>query len=566
MNEYHVVFRCDITTNNQPQLSYASGREDQMTGPGLAPIITTRVYPSLVKDNDSRVTLEEVRYQQAFGDRREQLPFSPIINSKDVSDDVQLIISGKHIVQDNQLLPAYRFVERFQDVRHIFKTPLVDIQPIQRFGTTIKDLWFGEYVLYSEINNRRAALAGPIDVPLMAVNPGLSIAVPIAWSELRRALSSYPNYYREVNRAPESVGEWREHPEKADIIEIFFKRNVYSFSSIGLKVKDETNKDAIIVGHVSGGFSGRVGTSVEAVAENMIGHGYCSDAMIMDEGFDVFQLINSESENGGYQFTNEEILRAAAALTADLIRRSKTQNDVRNSNKVGNLNDNILDELDQCLKNSPDQDEDLRRANILFPVKPLRTQIRSILIFAKKIPCKVDRTIKTNFGDYITAEGDLKFHTCFQPQGIFGQYVDATRILGYYNPNDGKVYINDTLDKSVKGETCIHEGLHFYSVHNGEQLQRRFNEGVTEYFTKKKSASVGLESSDIAYRKEWEIVSQIANKFGEEALKKAYFQGEANALKTVIDEQLGQGTFDEISQCLENGNYYKAKKILKQGI
>ena len=153
-----------------------------------------------------------------------------------------------------------------------------------------------------------------------------------------------------------------------------------------------------------------------------------------------------------------------------------------------------------------------------------------------------------------------------QPQEVFGQSVDATRMLGYYNPSDGKVYINDALDRTVKGETCIHEGLHFYSIHDGEQLQRRFNEGVTEYFTKKKAASVGLESADIAYQQEVKIISQIADRFGEDSLKKAYFQGEINALKTVIDGQLGEGVFDEISKCLEYGNYYKAKKILKQGI
>lgn len=200
------------------------------------------------------------------------------------------------------------------------------------------------------------------------------------------------------------------------------------------------------------------------------------------------------------------------------------------------------------------------------------------MVFAKRISSKtsnsgvssvvetVDRIIKTNFGDYITTENDLKAHICFQPQEIFGQSVDATRVLGYYKSSDGKVYINDALDRTVKSETCIHEGLHFCSVHDGEQLQRRFNEGVTEYFTKKKAASVGLESATIAYRQEVEIVSQIADRFGEESLKKAYFHGEVNGLKTVIDEQLGKGAFDEISKCFEYGNYYKAKKILKQGI
>ena len=381
MNEYHVVFRHDITTDKTPKLSLASGIEDKPTGPGNAPTITIRRYPSLVKHNDSNVTFEMVRYQQNVADAGP--PYRPMIDGNDVSNNVQLIVSGKHIVQNNQLLSPYRFVEHFQDVRHIFKTPQVRTQPIQQLGIEIDNLWFGENVLYSRISERRAALVSPIDVPLMVVNPDFGFAVPVDWSDLATALSSYPNYYREVkDTPPERAGEWRRHPEKANTVEIFFKRNVYSFSSVGLQVKDETNQDTIIVGHVSGGSSGRVGTSVEAVAENMIGYGYCSDAMIMDEGFDVFQLINPESDNG-YRFTNEEILRSAAALATHLIEEREPE--VRNPSKVANLNETFLQELDECLENSPNQNEDFMRVNELFPVQPLRAQIRTVLVFAKRM-------------------------------------------------------------------------------------------------------------------------------------------------------------------------------------
>ena len=64
----------------------------------------------------------------------------------------------------------------------------------------------------------------------------------------------------------------------------------------------------------------------------MAEYGNCSDALIMDEGFDVFQLANID-ERSNLKFDNEEILKITAQHMSDLLEddnnkaiKSKTKN------------------------------------------------------------------------------------------------------------------------------------------------------------------------------------------------------------------------------------------------
>lgn len=133
----------------------------------------------------------------------------------------------------------------------------------------------------------------------------------------------------------------------------------------------------------------------------------------------------------------------------------------------------------------------------------------------------------TNFQDDTTFKNELNTrHPDLKKLGI-----DPSSVMG--ESYQGKIYINK--DKADIG-TAYHEQLHHYSNQKfidacGVIDGVKFNEGVTEYFTRQ------IYSGDRSghYDSEYAVARVIAGKLGEDILKKAYFQGDDAAISKVKD-------------------------------
>ncbi|HIE28731.1 TPA: hypothetical protein EYP66_15740 [Candidatus Poribacteria bacterium] len=180
-----------------------------------------------------------------------------------------------------------------------------------------------------------------------------------------------------------------------------------------------------------------------------------------------------------------------------------------------------------------------------------------------------DQQLHKDYGEFIPPEQHLRDKVHFQENAEFQKQLlerDPTTkhpdlVLGYYNPSDGQIYINN--DQPGKYRTVLHEGLHSYSVRIEQSLGERMNEGMTEYFTEQ-SAPFNLYES--GYEQEKEIVSMLSNRVGDETLKSTYFTGDIRPLEQAVDGQLGSGALKRIRDLVEEGKYDEARVIIQRGI
>ena len=111
------------------------------------------------------------------------------------------------------------------------------------------------------------------------------------------------------------------------------------------------------------------------------------EAMVLDEGFDVFQMINPMKDDHAFTYTNGELLDRVLAFTYDqmlLDTAASTRNPVNGLALGGDmrqwpLNQNLLNQVANNY-----QVRGLAGLNYtdIFPVRLSRSQIRSILIVA----------------------------------------------------------------------------------------------------------------------------------------------------------------------------------------
>ena len=314
------------------------------------------------------------------------------IDHRNIAPHIDFALSGKPIVERGTDLSMANAVDRFQDVRHIFNVP--DVAASGAIGAhPIDKINFGEHVLYTDLNARRAALNSAILVDLKVKN------TEVDWEELRKFLVS-KKHYREVKESPTRRGEFRRY--SADTVEIFYPHNVYPFGVLG-----GTRGELVCLS--SGGLSGRVGNTLEGITRVAYDFFGCQDAMVLDEGFDTFHLVNPvvdpDGENKALALDNDALLKQAAAFTKwrarldhqESIKRHKDHPDVPTQAEVYHkamvtdggaprfenwpLNQRVFEELDKyCKENGVDPAPP--RELQAFAVPPLRSQMRAVVIFA----------------------------------------------------------------------------------------------------------------------------------------------------------------------------------------
>lgn len=370
--------------------------------------VLSRIYRCLVKWTDTVIQIRPQRYEclnlrieEARGQR-----YALKINDPDVADRydawlrplseyntdtkniaplVEFVLSGKPIVEDGIELSLTNAIDRFQDVRHVFSLPSVPATGYYR-EQDVKEIYFGEHKLFHELNVRRAALVCPVIIDLKPNDH-----VNVEWEVLVKKLTTGRPHFKPSNESPTRRGQFRRYLDQRDrgSVEIFFPHNVYPFGVLGVQnPQPGSPPPSGLVCFSSGGLSGRVGTTLEGVARIMYDFFGCVDAMVLDEGYDVFFVANPTLDKDCYRYTNDQMLRKVLSFTKD-----RVDEDVEESTKQSGgcphpggmrdwpLNRDLLAEVE----------EDYRRqgraeyADVLL-VRPQRSQMRSVLIFAVRQP------------------------------------------------------------------------------------------------------------------------------------------------------------------------------------
>lgn len=317
--------------------------------------------------------------------RCDQCPDTP---PKDVwiTDDIEFALAGKPIVQKGRDISLANVIDQFQDVRHVFNVPTVPVHDLQ--GGSRGVIQFGECILFKDLNARRGALTAPIIVDLNIADHGLSVKLDQLSQVLQKTY-----HYRISPDSPTRRGEFRKYSDSA--VEIFYPHNVYPFGVLG-------GTRGRLVCLASGGLSGRVGNTLEGIIRIMYDFFGCEDAIVLDEGYDTFHILNpnikqKETDPDNYAYSNDEVLRQVASFTRwrlqedakDCEVAEAKKKDPKDKYKLGAnmrewpLNRQLFKDMEAfCEEKSidmkPPKDLDV------MAVEPRRSQMRAALIFAVK--------------------------------------------------------------------------------------------------------------------------------------------------------------------------------------
>lgn len=295
--------------------------------------------------------------------------------TRDIGLLIDFALSGKPIVEAGSEVTLTNAIDRFEDVRHVFNLP--QEVPVRGFyqGHSVTSVNFGEYQLFNNLNERRAALFSPIIVPLNTADGHASAK----WEDVRQKLRD--RHYHETTEAPTRRGQFRFYQE--DAVEMFFPHNVYPFGVLGLRESQGTGSPSEIVGLSSGGLSGRVGNTLEGTAQIMFDFFGCTDAIVLDEGFDVFSIVN-QFDDGSPRYSNEELLAKALHFSAKRFEMDCAEAAMKcDAYEFGSdmrkwpLNEPLYAELQRDVAATP-----ATPYNDVMVVPPQRSQMRSVLIFA----------------------------------------------------------------------------------------------------------------------------------------------------------------------------------------
>jgi hypothetical protein len=263
-----------------------------------------RTYTCLVKwkaseSGKGRVTIEELQlHRRANVSEPNQMVWVRFGNRwLPRGDLIEFAVSNQQVIRAGELVPMVTTCHQFGDLRHLLQMPNLNpngpiypgeppakagsYYPRQYFSQDqFRDIWFGEEAFLKDgtQNLLRAALSGPVflDFPSGANEQRLRGGMTLA-------------SYREVASPlqPLSPGDWRFacRSPQTTVAEIYFKRNTYGWTMIGL---GPDNRRMLCLACT--GWPGRTGYTLEQAADILLRAG-ARDALLMDEGADVFQKV-----------------------------------------------------------------------------------------------------------------------------------------------------------------------------------------------------------------------------------------------------------------------------------
>ena len=262
-----------------------------------------RTYSCLVKwkteHGPGRVTIEDLQFKaNVRADRVNEMVWVRFGASwLPRAERIAFAVSNQQVIRDGKIVPTVTSCHQFSDLRHLIQMPNLNPEgPLHAAERSVKegryrprtyfgkpqyeDLWLGEKELLNDASQNlvRAALSGPV---FLNFPDGADKQV------LRGALSL--SGYREVPNPLDVLekGDWRfvERGPQVTVLEIYFKRNTYSWTMIGL-----TPENRRILCLACSGFPGKSGYLLEEAAERLLEAG-AHNALLIDEGADVFQMV-----------------------------------------------------------------------------------------------------------------------------------------------------------------------------------------------------------------------------------------------------------------------------------
>jgi hypothetical protein len=293
MNEWNVAFVDSLLTEKANTRTVIALRDEDLA---------RRRYTCLVKWKNGkgapRLSIEEVKFTKDVKHANNMvfILFRGAWLPRGASID--FAVSNQQVIREGAIVSAVASGHQFGDLRHLLQMPNLNpdrplypgepgppFRPRDYFGgPQVGDIWLGEeFLLTDRINVLRAALAGPITMPLPS---------GCTHRQLRGALQQ--SRYEEVfsQTTPLFPGQWRitDLTEKENNIEIHFRRNTYAWSMLGL-TKDKSR----LLSLACSGFPGETGFTLEEAANKFLDAG-AWDALLIDEGVDVFHRIRDGSD------------------------------------------------------------------------------------------------------------------------------------------------------------------------------------------------------------------------------------------------------------------------------
>jgi hypothetical protein len=380
MNYWHVAYCAEPALNPHPVFCHLNTVEDH---PSIE-AYQDRTYRCLVKWKDvgrrPHVEFQHVRFLPA-GTGAGVTVHLVDNDDHDVTDEIAFAMAGKTIIENRVELPLEAIIDRFDDVRHVFTLPETPARGFLQ-GQQISTAILGEYNLFNYINERRATLHAPVVIPLQPKD-----TLKFDWELVQKTLIE--KHFRPTahgSEIPTLRGQFRKYPGQSghsECVEVFFPRNVYPFGVIGMRTGLAEGSAPEIIGFSSGGLSGRIGNTLEGVTRVVYDFLACGEAMIVDEGLDVFQLVNPSIGDGENRFGNEEILATVARQTGALIADEDRDCAERFPGGVRLRDLPLNSDIFQNVERSPFK-QSAPSPEELFPVLPQRSQMRAVIIFAKR--------------------------------------------------------------------------------------------------------------------------------------------------------------------------------------
>lgn len=180
--------------------------------------------------------------------------------------------------------------------------------------------------------------------------------------------------------------------------------------------------------------------------------------------------------------------------------------------------------------------------------------------------------LERRFGEYIPKE---KLERAKEQKPYFHkhkEYLEHLKREHGYEPKEGERVLGDYCSGEIHidrehqlvPKTLAHERLHQLRDKRFEEFcGKRLHEGLTEYLAREISPDPQIRDLGDSYPEERRLVEMLSARAGDEALARAYFQGDWQLLERRVEGDLGEGALEEIVRAVEQGHDNEAEQLLK---
>ena len=185
----------------------------------------------------------------------------------------------------------------------------------------------------------------------------------------------------------------------------------------------------------------------------------------------------------------------------------------------------------------------------------------------------VDR-IDKRFNGYVSSDQMEKIRS--EPAHFLyhREYYEHLRECGI-KPEEGKIVVGDASEHEVYVDrehvlvprTLVHERLHQLSSDGYKGLMGdKLYEGTTEYLARNAVGDPHLVDAGEGYPRETRLIETLSSRVGDDAIMKAYFQGDIRDLTRRVDKDLGDGAMARIANLVKEGRLEEAEALAKKQI